>query len=274
MKRMSQSASTGGILCLVAALAAAGCSPVLDRLIFVPDPAVGVPPPGVEERWITTADGLRLHSWYASAPAPTASVIWSHGNGGNIAGRADVLLALAAQGLSVLAYDYRGYGRSEGRPNEAGVYLDAEAAYDSERARGVPPERIIAFGESLGGAVSIHLATVRPCAGVAVVATFTRLRDVARYHYGGLAVLVGDRFDSLARVGTLGVPLLVAHGDQDEIVPYALGERLFAAAPEPKRFVSVPGAAHNDVFAHRRLIEAIAAFAREALAGGFSPRFS
>ena len=246
---------------------AAGCSWVpLDSLIFFPDPAVPDPPPGVEERVITTADGLRLAAWWAGTPDAAATLVWSHGNGGNIAGRADVFVALAAHGLGVLAFDYRGYGRSEGRPSEAGVYLDAEAAYDSLRARGVPAGRIVAFGESLGGAVAIRLATIRPCAGVAVVSTFTTLRDAGRAHYGPLAVLAGNRFDSLARVRALSLPLFVAHGDRDEVVRFALGERLFAAANQPKRFFRAAGAHHNDVFETPGLIDAIAAFAREVAA--------
>jgi len=246
---------------------AAGCSWMpLDRLIFFPDPDLPDRPPGVEERAIATADGLSLDAWWAGAPDAAATLVWSHGNGGNIGGRADVLVALAARGIAVLAYDYRGYGRSEGRPSEPGVYLDAEAAYDSLRARGVPAGRIVAFGESLGGAVAIRLASVRPCAGVAVVSTFTTLRDAGRAHYGPLALLAGERFDSLARVRGLSVPIFVAHGDRDEVVPFVLGERLFAAAREPKRFFRVPGGHHNDVFDAPGLLEAIVASAREVTA--------
>jgi fermentation-respiration switch protein FrsA (DUF1100 family) len=236
---------------------------VIESLIFFPDRSVPPPPPGVEERWITTSDGVRLHAWYGAPADPVATLVWSHGNGGNIAGRGEVLLALVDAGLAVLAYDYRGYGKSGGRPSEAGVYLDATAAYDDLRSRGVPPERLIAFGESLGGAVSIRLASERPCAGVAVVATFPRLADVARIHYGALATMAGGRFDSRARVAALGVPLFVAHGDRDDIVPYELGAALFAAAAEPKRFVTVAGAGHNDVFAFPEVVDGIAAFARE-----------
>jgi fermentation-respiration switch protein FrsA (DUF1100 family) len=221
----------------------------------------------VRQRWIVTQDDVRLHAWHAAGPAAQPTLIWSHGNGGNIAGRADVLLALAARGLNVLAYDYRGYGRSAGRPSEAGVYRDAEAVYDSERRRGVPAAHIICFGESLGGAVSVHLASARPCAGVAVVSTFTRLRDVARHYVGPLAFVVGDQFDTLGRIRDLAVPILVAHGDRDDIVPFALGRRLFAAANRPKRFFRVPGATHNDVFAGPGLIEAIAEFAHAVIAG-------
>ena len=239
---------------------------MIDRLVFFPDPFVGDPPSGVEERWITTSDGVRLHAWYAPHPEATASLVWSHGNGGNIDGRGDVLVALAARGFNVLAYDYRGYGKSAGRPTEAGVYLDAEAAYDSERERGVPANHIICFGESLGGAVSLQLASRRPCAAVIVVSTFTSLRDVARSHYGPFASLAGNRFDSVSRVERLTVPFFAAHGDQDAIVPYSLGERLYAAAREPKRFVRVTGAGHNDIFQHAVVIEEIARFAREQAA--------
>ena len=236
----------------------------LDGLIFFPDRHVPAPPPGVAERWITTADGVRLHAWYADGGSSAPVLVWSHGNGGNIADRGEVLVALAARGVSVLAYDYRGYGKSDGRPTEAGAYLDAEAAYDAERARGVPAARIVAFGESLGGAVSIHLATRRPCAAIVVVSTFTTLRDVGRRHYGPLAALAGSRFDSASRIGKLTVPLFVAHGDRDEIVPFVLGEQLHAAAPEPKQFFRVAGAHHNDVFAGPGLLDAIVRFARDA----------
>jgi uncharacterized protein len=235
----------------------------LDHFIFFPDRNVPPPPPGVLERWFTTADGVRLHAWHAVAPAGAPTLVWSHGNAGNIAGRSPVLQALAARGLGVLAYDYRGYGRSWGRPSEAGVYRDVEAAYDSVA---LPGARIVAFGESLGGAVSIHLATVRPCAAVVVVSTFTTMRDVARFHYGVAGLLAGSGFDSLGRISSIHVPLLVAHGDEDEVVPYALGQALFAAAGEPKRFLRLPGAHHNDVFEQPRLLDAVADFAFAATA--------
>jgi hypothetical protein len=242
--------------------------PTLDDLIFLPDREVSAPPPGVEERWLTATDGTRLHAWWACPAGARARLLWSHGNAGNIASRADVLTALAARGLAVLAYDYRGYGRSGGRPSEAGVHRDAEGAYASLLAAGVPAGRIVAFGESLGGAVAIRLAVERPCAGVAVVATFTNMRDVARHHYGPLGLLAGRRFDSTALLPRLRVPLLVVHGERDEIVPVALGEALFALAPEPKRFLHVPGAHHNDVLAHPAALDAIAAFAASVAARG------
>ena len=243
---------------------------MLDNLIFFPDRFVPDPPHGVEERRITTEDGVRIHAWYAPAPAGKDApvLVWSHGNGGNIANRVEVILAFRDRGLGVLAYDYRGYGRSDGRPSEAGVYRDAHAAYDSERATGTPSERIVCFGESLGSAVTLELATARPCAGVALASPFTNLADVARRHYGPLGLLAGARFDALANVTRLTVPLLIVHGDRDEIVPFELGERLFAAAREPKRFVRARGAHHNDVFDAPAVVDTIAAFAHEVVRRG------
>jgi len=259
------------VIALVAVLApwmlAAGFSlPLVDRLIFAPDRVMPKAPPGIEERTITTEDGVRLSAWHSPARpserfAVAPTILWSHGNAGNIANRAPIQLALADRGVNVLAYDYRGYGRSDGRPTEDGVYLDARAAFDSLVAAGVPASRIVCFGESLGGAVSIELALARRCAGVAVVSTFTSIGDVAREHFGVLGILATGRFDSAARIGSLSVPLFQAHGDRDEVVPFELGERLHAAAPKPKRFLRVPGASHNDIFASEELLDAIAGFA-------------
>jgi fermentation-respiration switch protein FrsA (DUF1100 family) len=253
---------------LVALVAVASGRLVLDNLIFFPDRLMPPTPPGVADRFFTTADGVRIHAWYVAPPGAVATLVWSHGNAGNIANRAGILFELAARNLAVLAYDYRGYGRSEGTPDEAGVYRDSEAAYDAVRGDGVAPERIVCFGESLGGAVSIRLATERPCAGVAVVATFPSLREVARFHYGLAGAAVGNRFDAIGRLTHLDVPLFVAHGDEDEIVPYELGERLFAAAAEPKRFLRVRGATHNDVLGYPALLDAVADFAHRVVGPG------
>jgi uncharacterized protein len=224
-----------------------GCSATIDRFVFDPDRSPTTVPRGTQERWITTADGVRLHAWRASAPQPIGSIVWSHGRGGSIAGGDVMLRAFVRHGFDVLAYDYRGYGRSEGRPSEEGIYLDAEAAFDDEKTRGVPESRIVCYGESLGGAVAIHLAGRRRCAVVAVVATFPSIRDLAALQFGPLSVFAPDKYDSERLVGGLTVPFFEAHGDRDAVVPLSLGERLFAAAPEPKRFVRVSGAGHDDI---------------------------
>jgi uncharacterized protein len=251
----------------LAALLLTGCTMWIDRFVFFPDRQVGSPPPGVEERWIATEDGPRLHAWYVPPRDRAPVLLWSHGNAGNIDSRRAVLAALAARGLGVLAYDYRGYGRSDGSPSEPGVYLDATAAFDDLVARGTDPATIVCFGESLGGAVSIDVATRRRCGAVIAVSSFTRLADVARRHYGPLGSLAGDRFDSLARLPRVSAPVLVAHGDRDEIVPFELGERLFAAVPTRKRFVRIAGAAHNDALGRPALLDAVAEFAREEVTG-------
>ncbi|MEA2625992.1 MAG: uncharacterized protein QOD06_2037, partial [Candidatus Binatota bacterium] len=163
----------------------AGCGGMLiDSLVFIPYRGSEPPPRGVEERWIDAADGTRVHAWYAAGAGDAPVLLWSHGNAGNVSTRRETFLELTARGVGVLAYDYRGYGKSSGRPSEIGVGLDAEAAYDHLRTLGVAPERILGFGESLGGAVTVHLASRRPLAALVLVSTFTTLRDVARYHYG------------------------------------------------------------------------------------------
>jgi fermentation-respiration switch protein FrsA (DUF1100 family) len=255
------------MVALGAGLCLTGCPTLIDSFIFFPYRPVGPPPAGVAERWIATEDGQRLHAWYVAAPASAPTLLWSHGNAGNIDSRREGVQAFARRGLGVLAYDYRGYGKSTGSPHEAGVYLDASAAFDSAVAAGRDPGTIVCFGESLGGAVSIDLATRRPCGAVVVVSAFTRLADVGRRHYGPLGALAGNRFDSLTRIGRLSVPILVAHGDQDEIVPFELGTGLFEAAREPKRFYRIVGASHNDALDDAALLDAIAAFAREQTAG-------
>jgi hypothetical protein len=264
---MSRAAATGRPALAMAALLLTGCSMWIDHFVFFPDRQVGPPPAGVEERFIVTEDGRRLHAWYVPPRGGGPVLLWSHGNAGNIDSRRPLLLALAARSLGVLAYDYRGYGRSDGSPSERGVYLDASAAFDDLVARGTDPATIACFGESLGAAVSIEVATRRRCGAVIAVSAFTRLADVARRHYGPLGSLAGDRFDSLARLSRVSAPLLVAHGDRDEIVPFELGERLFAAASTPKRFFRIAGADHNDALGHPALLDAIAEFAREAVTG-------
>jgi fermentation-respiration switch protein FrsA (DUF1100 family) len=261
----------GGEWILAAAFsgALAGCGGMLiDSLVFIPYRGSEAPPPGVEERSIDAADGTRIHAWYAGGPKDAAVLLWSHGNAGNVSTRRETFLELTARGVGVLAYDYRGYGKSSGRPSESGVALDAEAAYDHLRASGVAPQRIVGFGESLGGAVTVHLASRRPLAALVLISTFPTLREVARYHYGPLGAVVGARFDSASLMPELDLPLLFVHGDRDEVVPYELGQRLYAVAGEPKRFLRIPGAYHNDVLAGRASLDAIAAFAHEVTRPG------
>jgi fermentation-respiration switch protein FrsA (DUF1100 family) len=208
---------------------------------------------GLEDCFFQTADGVRLHAWWVSAvqDADGPVLLWFHGNAGNITHRADNLAMLAGSDLGVLLVDYRGYGRSEGRPSERGIYADGEAAYDYlTRARGVEPRRIVCFGRSLGTAVALHVATVRPVSGLILETPFTSARDMARRMMPILPIwpLIRTKMDNVERVRRLRVPLLVIHGDRDEVVPFEQGKAVFDAAPEPKEFLALKGAAHNDTY--------------------------
>ncbi|MGD9723241.1 MAG: alpha/beta hydrolase [Pirellulales bacterium] len=204
----------------------------------------------VEDAWFETEDGFRLHGWYVAADHPRAVVLFAHGNGGNITHRIDILDALPhALGASVLAFDYRGYGRSDGHPSEAGVLADARAArrWLAKRA-GVAESQIVLMGESLGGAVVVDLAAEDGARGLVLESTFTSLPDVAAFHYPWLPVklVMRSQLNSAAKIRDYHGPLLQFHGDMDRIIPFKLGQRLFEAANEPKQFVIIPFGDHND----------------------------
>lgn len=201
-----------------------------------------------EEVWFNSADGTRLHGWYCPCDNPHAVVLHLHGNAGNITHRAD-LLRFYQQQLRVAAFifDYRGYGQSEGTPTVEGILQDARAARKalSERA-GVAESTIVLTGQSLGGAVAIELAARDGARGLVVESTFSSLRDVAAYHYPALAWLVPkEKLNSAARVAQYAGPLLLSHGDADQTIPYAQGEKLFQAAKGPKQFVRIARGDHN-----------------------------
>jgi uncharacterized protein len=191
-------------------------------------------------------------------------VLFCHGNGGNIGDRVPHVALLSAAGFDVFAFDYRGYGRSSGRAGELGTHRDARAARDAlMRQEGVDGARVLYLGESLGGAVALVLALELPPAVLILQSTFTSVRDVARVHYPFLPrALVPDAYPSLRLIGRLHAPLLVIHGDRDDIVPLAHGQALFDAAPDPKTIEVLPGASHNDLIGPR-WIQAIAEAAQE-----------
>ncbi len=205
----------------------------------------------VEEVWLETADGERVHALYAEADAGLATLLFFHGNAGNLYDRLDNVAGLVAAGFAVLILDYRGYGKSEGHPSEPGLYEDGWAAYRylTER-RGVDPSRLVLFGRSLGSPVAVELGTREPVGAIILESAFTTARDLARVHYGwlpgALFRALTHEFDSLAKVPRLRAPVLFVHGDADAIVPIEMGRRLHAAAPEPKGWYELQGAGHND----------------------------
>lgn len=228
-----------------------------NKFIFFPPrypegfPARGNYPADLEEVWISTEDGVRLNAWFRANPASSKVLLWLHGNATNIGRQMEELEAYSRLGINILALDYRGYGKSEGSPDEAGVYRDAEAAYRylTEQRRWVP-ENIIVYGHSLGGAVAVDLASRHPCGGLIVESSFTSVGEMARmmFHLPLIEYLPRSRFDSLTKIARVRAPILVIHGTRDPTIPFSMGKRLFDAAPEPKWFLPVEGGEHNSIF--------------------------
>lgn len=199
---------------------------------------------------IETDDGERLHGWWIGARKERLGhLLLCHGNAGNVGDRVLHASLFTAAGFDVMLFDYRGYGRSSGKPSEGGTYRDARAAHACLLTQPeVDSSRVIYFGESLGGAVALELALDLPPAGLVLLSTFTSVRDMGRAHYPFIpAALVPDAYPSLRLISGLHAPLLVVHGERDEIVPLSQGRALFEAAPGAKRMRVLPGVGHNDL---------------------------
>ena len=226
------------------------------RLIYFPFRTLEVTPKELglrfEEARLVTEDGVTLHGWFLPVEGSRFTVLVCHGNAGNISHRLDrAMLMHAKLKTDVFLFDYRGYGLSQGAPDEEGTYRDARAAHRYlSTARGVPPGNLIIFGESLGAAVALQLALEVPARGLVLESPFTSVGDMARGVVPVLPLgrLLRTKYDNLGKVGGLRMPLLVLHGDRDTTVPFAQGRRLFEAAPEPKSFFVIRGAAHNDTY--------------------------
>ena len=245
------------------------------RLIYFPTrepvPSASTYLPGARDVVLDTEDGKRLGAWYLPAGGGKGGpgVVVFNGNGGDRAGRAPLAEGLARLGLSVLLFDYRGYGGNPGSPSEKGLAADARAAQAwLANQTEVDPDRIVYFGESLGAAVAIGLAAERPPAALVLRSPFTSLADVAKVHYPWLPVgrLLVDRFPSIDRIGSLSMPVMVIAGDRDDVVPESLSKKLYDAAPDPKRYLLVPGTGHNDpeLIGGDRLLDEVGRFLSEA----------
>lgn len=227
------------------------------RLIYYPAAALDITPAALglpfEEVTIDVEQGVKLHGWFikSSKAPPVATVLFSHGNAGNIADRIDRIRTWRTLGVDVLLYDYRGFGRSTGEPHEEGTYRDGRAAYDYLlKNRGVDPARLVLMGESLGCAISIQLALDRKAAGLVLEAPFASIPHMAAAIYPFLPakLFVRTKYDNLAKIPQLKMPVLIVQGTHDEVIPVAQGRLVFEAAPQPKKFLSVEGAHHNDVY--------------------------
>jgi fermentation-respiration switch protein FrsA (DUF1100 family) len=225
-----------------------------------------------EEVALTAADGVRLHGWFLPAgEPPRGALLFFHGNAGNISHRLDSLRIFHDLGLSVLIFDYRGYGRSEGKVSEDGTYLDAEAAWRHlTETRGFAEEKIVLFGRSLGAAVAARLATRHRPRALILESSFTSVPDLAAKYYRIYPVrwLTRFRYDARAALGAVDCAVLIAHSRDDEIIPVAHGRALFEAAPEPKAFLELRGG-HNDGYlaSGRSYIDGLDAFLFKHLDG-------
>ena len=227
--------------------------------------------PGAEDVSVVTADGIALGGWYRAAPAGAPTVLVLNGNAGDRSHRAPLATALSELGFGVLLFDYRGYAGNQGTPSEDGLLADARAAVEILITRGADPATIAYFGESLGAAVAIQLAAERAPLALILRSPFTSLEDMAKLHYPWLPIgpLLVERYDSIGRIGQIRAPVLVVAGSDDTIVPLDHSRRLFEAASEPKRFVEIAGAEHNDpaLLAGPELVDAVTGFIRSVAHG-------
>jgi fermentation-respiration switch protein FrsA (DUF1100 family) len=219
--------------------------------IFFPSCSLDLSPSAMglafEDVYFKTRDNVTLNGWFLKNPNAQSTIIFAHGNAGNMSDRLFKIKFFYDLGLNVFIFDYRGYGKSEGRPSEAGIYLDAQGAYDYlQSRRDVNMNNIILYGASIGGAVVIDLATRRDAALLVVESSITNAQDIARIYYPFVPLFfLSLKFDSINKVRALSVPKLFIHSPEDEVVPYWVGQKLFEAAGGPKEFLKIHGG-HND----------------------------
>ena len=249
---------------LVAALAVRQTELLDRRVLFFPTKEMVHTPSDMglyyHDVWLTAQDGAKLHGWFVPGTSGY-TLIWFHGNAGNISYRVDNLLLFNKRlGVSALIIDYRGYGRSEGTPSERGMYMDAEAALEYLRssAYNVQDDKLIFFGRSLGCAVAVEMATRHKPRAVILESPFTSIEAIAKiarpkpfaflplHHV--VMWLLKSRFDSLAKMDGIQSPVLILHGSDDDIIGIDMAQELFDAAREPKRFYEIQGAGHNDTY--------------------------
>lgn len=204
-----------------------------------------------EDLWFTASDGVKINGWYfpANGNAPFAQlvVLFCHGNAGNIGDRLGICRALLATGVNVLLFDYRGYGRSDGRPSEEGTYRDAQAAWQWLRQKGFAPTKIVAFGESLGGGIASELAVREQIAGLVLHCTFCSMTEIGAEVFPWLPVrwLSTIKYDTRTKLPRLKIPVLIIHSRTDGLIGFHHAEKNFEAANEPKMFLEIEGE-HND----------------------------
>jgi fermentation-respiration switch protein FrsA (DUF1100 family) len=243
-----------GLIALTYILACIGVVLAERSLTFRPDPHPVSPDTaglvGVVQSRLQTPYGETLAVWSSKAKPGQPTILYFHGNGDTLAYRAGRIGHFVAQGFGTYMIAYPGFSGSTGHPTERAIIRDAAFAYDTLRATGLGPKDIVIYGESLGTSVAVQTAVVKPSLALILEAPFTSMVDAWRQFAPLLPIglLLRDRFDSLSVIKQLKVPLLVMHGEQDRLVSFRLGQALFAAAPEPKRFVAFPYGAHSNLY--------------------------
>ena len=227
----------------------------VESQVFSPDTTIEKTPVDFnlpfEDVWFTSSDSVRLNGWLIPASSPNRLLLFCHGNAGNISHRLDNVRLLYSMGISVFIFDYRGYGLSQGSINEKGFYLDSEAAYEVSREWAEKHgAKLVIFGRSLGGIAATHLGATKRCDGLILESTFTNMGAMASAHFPlpFAETLLKHRLNAAGQIVQVRVPILFFHGDRDKVVPIKLGRKLFEAAPNPKEFVVIPGAGHNDTY--------------------------
>ncbi len=237
------------------------------KTLFVPSKHISFIPSEIglryEDVYFRTRDKLQLNGWFIPAKDARATLLFIHGNAGNIGDRMDKLKYFNEMGINVFIFDYRGYGKSSGRPTETGLYTDAEAAYEYLTVtKGIVPDKIVVYGASLGGAVAIDLVSKQKVAGLIVDSSFSCAADMAKIIYPFIPTfLISVKMDSVSKIRHIAVPKLFIHSKDDDVVPYALGRKLYAAAMPPKFFVDIAGDHNNGyIISEQRFIHAIKMF--------------
>jgi len=205
-----------------------------------------------EDVFFKTSDGVKLNGWYVPAKGSDVTLLWFHGNAGNISHRLENLSLLHHKvGINIFIFDYREYGRSEGEISKAGTFLDADAAYEYLRSLpDIDPGKIVLFGRSLGTALAVEVASQKPCLGLILESAFTSTDDMMKLYLPFLTPPPPGtaKYDSLSKIGLIKAPKLLIHGEYDTIVPLWMGKQLFEKASEPKEFYLIKGAGHNDTY--------------------------
>ena len=264
------------LVCLALFVGAMSCLyyPKIENFfIFYPDSSFDTVPAdwnlNCEEVYFDTEDETRLHGWFFPLKGDAPMILFCHGNAGNISHRLENISLLLDQNLQVFIFDYRGYGKSNGRPSEVGLYRDGLAAYDFlVNIKHIPSERIVLFGRSLGASPAIEISLKRNVRSIIIESAFTSTKEMAKtmFLFKIFSFLLPPNYNNLEKISQVAVPKLIIHGENDKIVPFPMGQKLFEAAPQPKYFFPIRTAGHNDtyLFGGGAYFETLATFAKNS----------